>query len=88
MRLLAFAFTIVFVWTGPNRERAVNFRIIACAIKFLRGHVHMRVVIAEKYFFSVNTGRFSDIQSSLESLDCVLKGSGIFSFTPIILIEQ
>ena len=58
------------------RKRAVDFREIpvVCAIKSPRGHVRKRVVTVENIFVSGNTERISDIQSSLKSLDSVLKG--------------
>ena len=49
-------------------SRPVMFREIPIVRvnKFPRGHVRKRVVSEE------NTGRISEIQSSLESLDCVI----------------
>ena len=43
---------------------------------------------SRKYFISGNTGQISEIQNSLESLDCVPIGEAIFSVSPIIRKEQ
>ena len=38
MRLLAFAFTIVFVWTGPKTRASTNMNSLGAALHFWYGN--------------------------------------------------
>ena len=58
MRLLAFAFTIVFVWTGPKP----SFFVFCCSSSPFQ---KLPIVVIQKFCFSGNvTSRFSSVYNS------------------------